>query len=136
MRAIEALVREAAHRRMSRAGFGEVRPAHLKVMAILSRGGLRQKELAAALGVTPQAAGQLIDHLERLGFVERVLDPSDRRAQIVQPTRASERGYEVGRRIIRDWEGALDRRLGPRRAAQLRRTLAEIEEWLRAGGWE
>lgn len=42
--------------------------------------GLRQNELAARLEVQPITLARLIDQLEARGFVERRVDPDDRRA--------------------------------------------------------
>jgi DNA-binding MarR family transcriptional regulator len=38
--------------------------------------------------VTPQAMGELVDHLERLGYVRRVPNRRDRRAKLIVPTAA------------------------------------------------
>lgn len=44
---------------------------------------LTQRELAAALSVTPRNVTTLIDALEGTGFVQRTIHPNDRRAVIV-----------------------------------------------------
>jgi len=52
-----------------------------RVLVHLAReGGLRQVELAARLEVQPITLARVIDQLERRGFVERRVDPEDRRA--------------------------------------------------------
>ena len=38
--------------------------------------------------ITKQSMAELVLHLERLGYVERVPDPSDRRAKLVRAVRA------------------------------------------------
>jgi len=52
--------------------------------------------LVRQLGVTKQAASQLIDTLVERGYLERVTDPSDRRRISVRPT---ERGKQAARRV-------------------------------------
>ncbi len=135
MRRIEELVRGAAYLRLAKAGYALVRPSGLRVMARLSPEGLRQGELARRLGVTKQAVTQLVDRLERLGYVERVRDSSDARSIVVRPTPRAAGGYRVGAQAIVDWERAVERKLGKSRADELRRTLAELEEWMGDGGW-
>lgn len=49
-------------------------------------------QLAEVLEVKPSAITVMIDRLEKVGLVERISDPSDRRVIIVQPT---ESGIDV-----------------------------------------
>ncbi|MEX5293939.1 MarR family transcriptional regulator [Kocuria sp. CPCC 205268] len=49
-------------------------------------GSLRVKELADALRIAPRSATEVVDLLEQKGLVERVPDPSDRRATLVALT--------------------------------------------------
>ncbi len=63
------------------AGFPQ-RPAHSAVFAHIDvDGGTRLTTLAARANITPQAMGELVDDLERLGYVVRQPDPEDRRAK-------------------------------------------------------
>nr|WP_278499781.1 MarR family transcriptional regulator [Brucella intermedia] len=62
-------------------GLTEVRAHVLWELGTSER--LTQRELAAALQVTPRNVTTLIDALESTGFVERTEHPSDRRAVIV-----------------------------------------------------
>ena len=50
--------------------------------------GTRLTELSQRAGMTKQAMGQIVDDLERLGYVEREPDPADGRAKIVRFTAA------------------------------------------------
>ncbi|NEB79403.1 MarR family transcriptional regulator, partial [Streptomyces sp. SID14478] len=52
-------------------GFDGVRPAHGFVFVRLSFGDATATDVAAHLGVTKQAASQLVDELVRKGYVER-----------------------------------------------------------------
>ncbi|KUG51232.1 MULTISPECIES: MarR family winged helix-turn-helix transcriptional regulator [Kocuria] len=49
-------------------------------------GALRVKDLADALRIAPRSATEVVDLLEGKGLVERVPDPSDRRATLVALT--------------------------------------------------
>lgn len=70
-------------------------PAHTGVLAHFDRDGTRITTLAARVGITKQATGQLVADLERQGYVIRSPDPADRRAVLVRFT-------DAGRRFLRD----------------------------------
>src|SRR5215212_6281512 len=61
-------------------------------------GGVRQKELATALGIEGPSLVRQLDNLERRGFIERREDESDRRARGIHLTRA---GRELAVRAAR-----------------------------------
>ncbi|MFF3613913.1 MarR family winged helix-turn-helix transcriptional regulator [Streptomyces sp. NPDC002580] len=64
-------------------GFEGVRPAHGFAFARLAPDGATATDLAAHLGVTKQAAGQLVEELVRKGYVERRPHPDDARARLL-----------------------------------------------------
>jgi DNA-binding MarR family transcriptional regulator len=74
--------------------------------------GLDQQSLAARLGIDKVSAGQLIDRLERDGFVNRSLHPTDRRARVLHLT---PEGLTLRRRIQPAALAAQDRILAPLR---------------------
>jgi DNA-binding MarR family transcriptional regulator len=82
------------HEGLIAAGFCELRPAHTPVFQLLAPEGSRVTELAEQAGIAKQSMGYLIDYLEQHGYVERVPDPTDGRAQLVRRT---PRGWEVNR---------------------------------------
>ena len=59
------------------------RPAHSGVFAHIDIAGTRLTDLAQRANMTPQAMGQLVDDLERMGYVRRTPDPTDRRAKLI-----------------------------------------------------
>ena len=69
-------------------GHTRLQPSHQVVFASLGRSGTRLTELSQRAGMTKQAMGQIVDDLERLGYVEREPDPADGRAKIVRFTAA------------------------------------------------
>ncbi|WP_338694920.1 MarR family winged helix-turn-helix transcriptional regulator [Streptomyces sp. Q6] len=100
-------------------GFEGVRPAHGFAFSRISFGGATATDLAAHLGVTKQAASQLVDELVRKGYVERQPHPSDARARLVVLT---ERGWactraaeEAAADAVRPWV----ERIGEREAREL-----------------
>src|SRR5438094_123670 len=57
--------------RLDAVGYTDLRPVHGSVFQFLKHSGATSSELAARLGVTKQAAGQIVDELERKGYVAR-----------------------------------------------------------------
>ena len=64
-------------------GFEGVRPAHGFAFARLAPGGATVTDLAVHLGVTKQAASQLVDEIVRKGYAERRPHPDDARARLI-----------------------------------------------------
>lgn len=64
-------------------GFDDVRPVHGFAFAELSAGDTTTSGLGAALGMSKQAAAQVVDHLVTRGYVTRVPAPHDGRAQLL-----------------------------------------------------
>ncbi|MFD5817856.1 MarR family winged helix-turn-helix transcriptional regulator [Streptomyces sp. NPDC059618] len=92
-------------------GFEGVRPAHGFAFARLAPDGATVTEIAAHLGVTKQAASQLVEELVRRGYVERRPHPEDARARLVvltelgwACTRAAE---EAAADAVRAWAEVL-----------------------------
>ncbi|MEU6472737.1 MarR family winged helix-turn-helix transcriptional regulator [Streptomyces massasporeus] len=107
-------------------GFEGVRPAHGFAFARLAPDGATVTDLAVHLGVTKQAASQLVDEMVRKGYAERRPHPEDARARLVVLT---ERGWactraaeEAAAEAVREW-GEL---LGEREVRSLGRQLLRI----------
>jgi DNA-binding MarR family transcriptional regulator len=103
------LMTEDVHRRMAAAGFADLRPAHgFAFQLIASTGGATGVELAEHLGVTRQAAGQMVDELVRLGYVGREADPDDARLRRIVLTdrgrQAIAAATELWSAQEREWE--------------------------------
>ncbi|MGW1957365.1 MarR family winged helix-turn-helix transcriptional regulator [Streptomyces sp. NPDC001920] len=75
-------------------GFEGLRPAHGFAFARLAPDGATVTDLAVHLGVTKQAASQLVDEIVRKGYAERRTHPGDARARLVVLT---ERGWACTR---------------------------------------
>jgi DNA-binding MarR family transcriptional regulator len=108
------------------AGF-EQRPAHSSVFAHIDlEGGTRLTELAARANITPQALGELVDDLERSGYVTRRPDPQDRRAKRIVLTGRGRAAVGAAQRAIADLEAELAALVGSERLATLHETLERI----------
>ncbi|MER7194044.1 MarR family winged helix-turn-helix transcriptional regulator [Streptomyces flaveolus] len=88
-------------------GFEGLRPAHGFAFTRLAPDGATVTDLAAHLGVTKQAASQLVDELVRKGYAERRPHPVDARARLVVLTergRACTRAAEeAAAEAVRGW---------------------------------
>lgn len=82
-----ALLLGAAFERIRRSTEGPrwrgLRQSHLRILDSIAPDGSRAVELARRLRMTKQGAGQLVATLVRLGLVEQVPDPADRRARLL-----------------------------------------------------
>ncbi|MFH8801774.1 MarR family winged helix-turn-helix transcriptional regulator [Streptomyces sp. NPDC017936] len=92
--AVAGELTQRIHEGVAARGFEGVRPAHGFAFARLAPDGATVTDLAVHLGVTKQAASQLVDEMARKGYVERRPHPGDARARLVVLT---ERGWECTR---------------------------------------
>jgi DNA-binding MarR family transcriptional regulator len=114
------------HERLAKMGFDDVRPVHGFVFQLLSFGGTSGNEIAEHLGITKQAASQMIEYLEQRGYVTRQPHPQDARGKIVT---LSERGWNCIREteaILSDIERHWAEVLGDRRLEELRVDLRQL----------
>lgn len=107
-------------------GENGLRPKHGAVIANIDRPGTRASVLADRAGMTPQAMGELIDELERLGYVERAPDPEDRRAKLIIPTAKTLKRQRLAREVNDQIEAAYARVLGQDSYCELRTALARL----------
>ncbi len=129
------LVNEAALTRVNAAG-GRLRLAHTSLFPHITSNGVRLTELADRLGVTKQALGPLVDDLEREGIVERVDDPTDRRAKLIRWTTRGERAVLHGLGVLAELERDLARRVGKARLVELGNTCERLIDALSRGPCE
>jgi DNA-binding MarR family transcriptional regulator len=74
--------------------------------------------------------GELVAHLERHGYVERVPDPTDRRAKLVRSTARAREVYAIALEVTDQMERLFMARVGKARMSELRETLVELNEAL------
>jgi DNA-binding MarR family transcriptional regulator len=85
--------------RLTAAGYPDLPAATHPVFENLDRDGTRLTELAARADMTHQSMGELIDTLERRGYLERRPDPADGRARLVCLTN---KGRQMARIALRE----------------------------------
>lgn len=123
--AAAALV-DGIHAAVTAAGFDDLRPAHGFAFVRISRGDATVGDVAEHLGVTKQAASQLVEELARKGYVTRHPHPGDARARLLSLTprgwactRAADQAMAA---LMREWTQVL----GPKRVAALRADLDRV----------
>ncbi len=117
---------ELLHRRFAERGHPEIRPPHGNVMQFLDDEGTRVSALAERAQITKQSMAELVAHLERLGYVERVPDPSDRRAKLVRATPRGRQLYAIAREVVAEIEAEWTQRIGKAKMRRLRELLEEL----------
>jgi DNA-binding MarR family transcriptional regulator len=125
-------------RALAEAGYDDLPRNALYVIGGMAMGaeGLPLGQLVKELGVSKQAAGQLVDTLVLRGYLERTVDPEDRRKLTVALTergRAAAAVQGVAREKI---DAELLARVGPEDILRTRRTLALLIEIGRPAGEE
>jgi DNA-binding MarR family transcriptional regulator len=113
---------------VSRAGYRQ-RAAHSAVFAHIDiEGGTRASTLAVRANLTPQAIGELVDDLERMGYVSRKPDPDDRRAKRVVLTNLGRAAVASAMATIEELERRLDLEFGAGRMDELHAMLARMAQ--------
>jgi DNA-binding MarR family transcriptional regulator len=121
---------ERLHVRLAERGHPDVRPPHGNVFQYLDDAGTRVSVLAQRAQITKQSMAELVAHLERHGYVERVPDPTDRRAKLVRSTPRGREVFAIAREFVRDLEAEWTERLGDEKMRRLRELLRELNEAL------
>jgi len=105
------LIRRTVVKALHAKGFDDISGAHTQVLKWPGPRGERPVDLAAEAGMSKQAMNYLLGQLEELGYIERVVDPTDVRSRRVY---ATERGISIIETIRgtvgeveQDWESKL-----------------------------
>jgi len=133
--AIPALLRharntygEAMRRALNEAGYDDVPGNGLYVIGglALGAGDVPLGQLIRELKISKQAAGQLVDALVLRGYLERTMDPNDRRKLTVGLTERGRAAAAVQTEAREAIDAELLTALGPEAIALTRRSLAAL----------
>jgi len=117
---------EAVNEGVVRRGFRDIRPAHSFAFARISAGDATIVDVAEYLGVTKQAAAQLVRQLEERGYVTRKTHPLDARASLLVLTKrgvaCTLAAQDAASEAVEGWRTAL----GETQFRQLQRALHAI----------
>lgn len=123
---LKVAITEEVYASLAEVGYADLRPAHGCVFGFLRDGGDRLTALADRSRLTKQAVGEAVADLEQLGYVERVPDPSDRRAKIIRLTDKGTQAMAAAAEIFADIERRLAAEVGEDRFDEFRETLRRL----------
>ena len=113
--------------RLREEGFEHVREGHGCVFGFIDiENGSRLTELAERSGLTKQAVGEAATELERIGYAERVPDPTDKRAKLIKLTPSGLEACLTGRRIFAEIESEWAEEFGEELIANMREAAERI----------
>ncbi len=128
--ALVAIIDQELRRRVTAAlhasGFPDYRSTYRSIFMWTRAEGSRITELAELAQITQQSMSELVAELERRGYVERIPDPTDRRAVLIRRT---ERGWQVNvvsRQAVAEAQAEWEAQLGAPEYAQMLAALRHI----------
>lgn len=120
------LLNERAIERLRQRTKKPVRIAHTSLLPHIDLEGTRLTDLASRLGVTKQAAGQLVDELVVMGMLERVADPADARAKLLRFSKRGKSALLDGLGVLHEIEEEIRAALGDATMRVLHDALASV----------
>ena len=118
----------AMRRALDQAGYDDIPKNGLYVIGGLARGagGVPLGQLVRELGVSKQAAGQLVDALVLRGYIERTTDAEDRRKLTVALTERGRAAAATQEAVRKKIDAKLVARVGKNDLLCTRKTLAAL----------
>jgi DNA-binding MarR family transcriptional regulator len=126
LRAARAAYTDAVRKALADAGFDDMPRNGAYVIGAIGNGGATMANIIRGLGVTKQAAGQLIDTLVLRGYVERRADEDDRRKLTVALTTGGEEAAAIIRKAANAVDAKLKKRVGEKSVAEARKVLFSL----------
>ncbi len=128
-----ALLRGARHvyasavlHALAEAGCDDVPRNGSYVIGATARRSTPLSEIIARLGLSKQASGQLVDTLVARGYLDRSIDPNDRRRLVINLTERGHAAAAVIRRAVEKIDADLTTRVGAAHVAATRATLSAL----------
>ena len=128
LRAAWATYGAAIRKALSEVGCDDVPRNGIYVVGAIARTGAPLSQIIKELGVSKQAAGQLVDTLVLRGYLDRTVDPEDRRRLTVTLTERGRSAAAVSRSVVDRIDDELAKRVGPAYITHTRATLAALAE--------
>jgi len=107
-------------------GFKDLNPVHAAMLRRVDEGGNHVSDIAMRMGVTKQAAAQLVARVEKLGYVSCQSDPADSRKKTVRCTARGRRFLESREGVVADSVQDVASIIGAERLHELEETLQLI----------
>jgi DNA-binding MarR family transcriptional regulator len=126
LRAARRTYAAAVSESLATAGFEDIPRNGVFVMGAISRADAPLGDIIQWLGVSKQAAGQLVDLLVLRGYVAREVDPQDRRRLKVNLTEHGRAAAAIARSAVERVDERLVKAVGRERIAHARATLQAL----------
>jgi DNA-binding MarR family transcriptional regulator len=126
LRAARAAYGTAVRAALAEAGCDDMPRNGSYVVTAIAHTGAPLSDIIQQLGVSKQAAGQLVDTLVTRGYLDRTVDPADRRRLVVSLTERGAAAAAVTRSAVAGVDAALEARVGAEYVAHTRVTLAAL----------
>lgn len=126
LRAARNVYGSAIRAALAKIGCDDVPPNGSFVISAIARTGAPLSKIIEALGVSKQAAGQLVDTLVLRGYLSRAVDPDDRRRMMVALTVRGRAAAQVCRSAVKRLDTQLAKTVGPDHIVHTRVTLAAL----------
>jgi DNA-binding MarR family transcriptional regulator len=120
------LLNEEAIARIQSRGAPSFRVSYTALFPHISFEGTRATEIAKKVGITKQAVGQMLSDLEDMKVIERIQDPTDKRAHLVRFTAFGRDALLHGMSVLSEIEGELQTSMGEEKMSALRDSLQLI----------
>jgi len=125
--AYQGFVRQL-HADMAERGFDDLGRSDGVVMRVLHGRGRTVSELSTLMEITPQGTAQIVEDMERRGYVVRRPDPTDARARQVELSDRGRAAIAAARAFHRKFEARMTRRHGTEAIATFRTVLGEMAD--------
>lgn len=131
LRAARFAYGDAIREALVEAGLDDIPKNGIYVIGAISRSGAPLAQIIDSLGVSKQSAGQLVDTLALRGYIERDIDPDDRRRLTVTLTARGREAAAIVRAAVERIDAVLLKRVGREHVAHTRATLHALIELVR-----
>ena len=128
LRAARGVFADGIRGALEAAGFDDVPANGLFVIGAVARTGAPMSRVILLLGVSKQAAGQLIDTMVLRGYLDRTVDPEDRRRLMIGLSERGRAASKIIKTVVDRLEADLARRVGPEAISHTRATLRALIE--------
>jgi DNA-binding MarR family transcriptional regulator len=116
----------AIRREFAAEGFDDIPKLGPRLLGGIQRFGSQPTDIAADFGISKQAASKLVDALVVRGYLERSVDPDDRRRMLLSLTERGEAAAKASWRATDRVDRELDEAVGADAVKQMRETLGAL----------
>ncbi|HLN42303.1 MAG TPA: MarR family transcriptional regulator [Acidimicrobiales bacterium] len=128
LRRARDVYRASIRKALDEAGCDDMPRNGAYVIGGMARTGTPLSELIKQMGVSKQAAGQLVDTLVTRGYLDRTVDPDDRRRLTITLTERGQSAAAVVKATVDRVDARLVARVGAQSFANAMATLASLIE--------